>query len=152
MSEQNSQNFQQTKWFLSGGVSGEVLSPGGDHISGLQGDHGTVGVGDKAGSQRVAVHTDGVDRAASSGVGNLGRVHSGLISRDDSAVSVGNQSARHGVAKVGVDRVRVETQVSGASSSNLGSVGGHLGAVGVGHQGSGGGYGHAGSKNLEDEI
>ena len=125
MSEQNSQNFQQTKWFLSSGVSLKVLGPGGDHISGLDWDNSAVGVGDESSEANVGgddAVVVGVRVAGSVGVGTEGMVDG------TAGGSVGNLGSVH-----------------------LRGVNGNNGTVGVTHQ-LGGGDGHAGRENLRKKI
>ena len=107
-------------------MSGKVLGPGGDHISGLNWDNGAVGVGDK--SSEASVHGDnavvvGVRVAGSVGVGGDGSMVDGTAGG-----SVGNLSSVH-----------------------LGGVSGHDGTVGVSHK-LGGGESHAGRENLREDI
>ena len=155
---------------LLGSVGSKVLSPGGDEVSRLDGDDGTVGVGDKSGEASVdgddAVvvgvgvaggvgersSSNRVDGTASGGVGNLSSVHLRSVNGDNGTVGVSNKASEvrvgSSIAK-GVDRV---DSASGGSVSNLGSVhlggvGGDDGTVGVGHQ-LGGGESHAGRENL----
>ena len=156
-----------------GGMGGQVLSAGGDHISGLQGDDGAVGVGNQAG---VGHGTSGGEVVQTVGgkVLSLGGGDSGLIDRDDGAVGVGHQTAvAVGVGVSTVGGIGVSTaigvgpgvgtsvgvgistgvgqavggQVGGAGSGHGGLVSGHNGAVGVGDQ-LGRGDSHAGSENL----
>ena len=156
---------------LLGSVGSKVLGPGGDEVSGLDGDDGTVGVGDKSGEASmdgddavvVGVGVAGsvgersssnrVDGTASGGVGNLGSVHLRGVDGDDGSVGVADKSSEVGVAgsvAEGVNRVdsASSSSVSGLGSDHVSGVGGHHGAVGVGHQ-LGGGESHAGRENLQ---
>ena len=156
---------------LLGSVGSKVLGPGGDEVSGLDGDDGTVGVGDKSGEASVdgddAVvvgvgvagsvgersSSNRVDGTTSGGVGNLGSVHLRGVDGDDGSVGVADKSSEVGVAgsvAEGVNRVdsASSSSVSGLGSDHVSGVGGHHGAVGVGHQ-LGGGESHAGRENLQ---
>ena len=74
-----------------------MVSASGDNVSGLSGDQGAVGVGDKAGE------ASGIDGWASDGgdwqtlggqVLSAGSDNSGLVSGDDGAVGVGHKAER----------------------------------------------------------
>ena len=159
---------------LLGSVGSKVLGPGGDEVSGLDGDDGTVGVGDKSGEASmdgddavvVGVGVAGsvgersssnrVDGTASGGVGNLGSVHLRGVDGDDGSVGVADKSSEVGVAGSVAEGVNRVDSASSSSVSSLGSdhvsgVGGHHGAVGVGHQ-LGGGESHAGRENLREMM
>ena len=157
-----------------------MVSTGGDNVSGLCGDQGAVGVGDKAGE------ASGVDGWASDGgdwqtvgsqVVGAGSDDGGLISGDNSAVGVGNQtpwgtitgpgsSSRpaSGIASPGSswgngawesssDGSNWETfggKVVSTGSDNCGLVSGDDGAVGVGHKAErplGAGDSHSGGED-----
>ena len=153
-----------------------MLGPGGDHISGLDGDDGTVGVSNESseasvdgddtvvvgvrvasgvgvGSGSVGVGTEGVvDGTASGSVGNLGSVHLRGVNGDNGTVGVSNQASEVRVASSvaeGVDGVDSASSscVSNLGSVHLGGVSGHDGTVGVSHK-LGGGESHAGRENL----
>ena len=153
-----------------------MLGPGGDHISGLDGDDGTVGVSDESseasvdgddavvvgvrvasgvgvGSGSVGVGTEGVvDGTASGSVGNLGSVHLRGVNGNNGTVGVSNQASEVRVAgsvAEGVDGVDSASSscVSNLGSVHLGGVSGHDGTVGVSHK-LGGGESHAGRENL----
>ena len=157
-------------------MCGKVRLPGGDHISGLDWDDGTVGVGDQSSeasvdgdnsvvvgvgvasgvavvSGSVGVGSEGmVDGTASGSVGNLGGVNLRGVSGNNGTVGVSDQASEVRVASSiaeGVDRVDSASSgcVSNLSSVHLGGVRGHDGTVGVGHQ-LGGGESHAGRENL----
>ena len=159
---------------LLGSVGSKVLGPGGDEVSGLDGDDGTVGVGNKSGEASVdgddAVvvgvgvagsvgersSSNRVDGTASGGVGNLGSVHLRGVDGDDGSVGVADKSSEVGVAGSVAEGVNRVDSASSSSVSSLGSdhvsgVGGHHGAVGVGHQ-LGGGESHAGRENLREMM
>jgi len=132
---------------LLGSVGSKVLGPGGDEVSRLDGDDGTVGVGDKSGEASVdgddAVvvgvgvagsvgersSSNRVDGTASSGVGNLGSVHLRGVDGDDGSVGVADESSEVGVAgsvAEGVNRVdsASSSSVSGLGSDHVSGVGG----------------------------
>ena len=155
---------------LLGSVGSKVLSPGGDEVSRLDGDDGTVGVGDKSGEASVdgddAVvvgvgvagsvgersSSNRVDGTAGGGVGNLGSVHLRGVNGNNGTVGVSDQASEVRVASSiaeGVDGVDSASSscVSSLGSSDLKGVRGDHGAVGVGHQ-LGGGESHAGRENL----
>ena len=155
---------------LLGSVGSKVLGSGGDEVSRLDGDDGTVGVGDKSGEASVdgddavvvGVRVAGgvgersssnrVDGTAGGGVGNLGSVHLRGVDGDDGSVGVADESSEVGVAgsvAEGVNRMdsASSSSVCGLGSDHVSGVGGNHGAVGVGHQ-LGGGESHAGRENL----
>ena len=146
-----------------------MLGPGGDHISGLDGDNGAVGVGDESSEANVGgddavvvgvrvagsvgVGSEGmVDGTAGGSVGNLGGVHLRGVNGNNGTVGVSDQASEVRVASSiaeGVDGVDSASSscVSSLGSSDLKGVRGDHGAVGVGHQ-LGGGESHAGRENL----
>jgi len=155
-----------------------VLGPGGDHISGLDGDNGAVGVGDESSEANVGgddavvvgvrvagsvgVGSEGmVDGTAGGSVGNLGGVHLRGVNGNNGTVGMSDQASEVVASSIGVASSIAEgvDGVDSASSScvsNLGSV--HLegvrgdhGTVGVGHQ-LGGGESHAGRENQELHV
>merc|ERR550534_1669222 len=122
---------------LLGSVGSKVLSPGGDEVSRLDGDDGTVGVGDKSGEASV----DG-DDAVVVGVrvaGGVGERSSSNRVDGTAGGGVADESSEVGVAgsvAEGVNRVdsASSSSVSGLGSDHVSGVGRHHGAVGVGHQ------------------
>ena len=157
-------------------MRGKVLGPGGDHISGLDGDNGAVGVGDESSKANVGgddavvvgvrvagsvgVGSEGmVDGTAGGSVGNLGGVHLRGVNGNNGTVGVSDQASEVVASSIrvassvaeGVDGVDSASSscVSSLGSSDLKGVRGDHGAVGVGHQ-LGGGESHAGRENLVD--
>ena len=151
-------------------MCGKVLGPGGDHISGLDGDNGAVGVGDEsseanvggdntmgvgvrvAGSVGEGSYGGVVDGTASGGMGNLGGVHLRGVNGNNGTIGVSDQASEVRVASSVAESVDWVDSASSSCVSNLGSV--HLegvrgddGTVGVGHQ-LGRGESHAGREDL----
>ena len=138
---------------LSAGKSSEVSLPGGDNISGLSGDDGTVGVGDQTVVDVGVGHgSHRVDSTSSGSVGSPGGSNCRGVGRDNGTVgmadqgsgSVGNGSV--GNTGNGVDDTASVVEGSLGSGDGRG-VGGNDGTVGVTHQ-LGRGDGHAGRENL----
>ena len=140
---------------LGAGQGSEVRLPGGDNISGLSGDDGTVGVSDEAvvevgvghGSHRV----DGTSSGSMSGTGGN---HVRGVGGDNGTVGVADQGSSSvdngsvGNTGNGVDNTASVVEGSLGSGDGRGVCGNH-GTVGVTHQ-LGGGDGHAGRENLEE--
>ena len=158
-----------------------MLGPGSDHVSGLNWDNGTVGVGHESseagvdgddavvvgvaggvgvgsvGSGGVGVGTEGVvDGTAGGGVGELGGVHLRGVNGNDGTVGVADQASEVRVAGGVAEGVDGVDSASGSCVGNLGSVhlggvSGHHGTVGVSHK-LGGGQSHTGRENLREGI
>ena len=140
-----------------------MLGPGGDHISGLDGDDGTVGVSDESSeasvdgddavvvgvrvasgvavvSSSVGVGTEGmVDGTAGGSVGNLGGVNLRGVNGNNGTVGVSDQASEVRVASSIAEGVDGVDSASSSCVGNLGSVhlsgvGGHDGTVGVSHK------------------
>ena len=139
---------------LSAGKSSEMSLPGGDNISGLSGDDGTVGVGDEAVVEVGVGHSSHrVDGTSSSSMSSTGSNHVRGVSGDNGTVGVADQGSGSvdngsvGNTGNGVDDTASVVEGSLGSGDGRGVCGNH-GTVGVTHK-LGRGDGHAGRKNLE---
>ena len=142
---------------LGAGKSSEVCLPGGDNISGLSRDDGTVGVGNETVVDVGVGHgSHRVDSTSSGSMGSPGGDHVRGVGRDNGTVgmadqgsgSVGNVSV--GNAGNGVDDTTSVEEGSLGSGDSRGVCGNHS-TVGVTHK-LGGRDGHAGRENLEMNI
>jgi len=168
-----------TSWFscLSGGMGSQMFFAGSDDICGLNGDNGTIGVGNKSGvgngvrvSSSISVRVDG---------GNGGNTVSGEVSLlsgnnlrglggGNGTVGIGDEGTM-GVSVVSVVVSGVGTVVSGVSvrisgintlggkvscfsGDNLRGLGGGNGTVGVGDEVDSRGSSHASEENLETDL
>ena len=127
--------------------------PGGDDISGLSGDDGTVGVGDQAVVDVGVGHgSHRVDSTSGSSVGSPGGDNVRRVGRDDGTVGVadkrsgGVDNRSVGNTGNGVDDTSGVVE-GGLGSGHGGGVSGNHGAVGVTNQ-LGGGESHAGREDL----
>ena len=155
--EQNSHIFCNNRLSgvsLGAGKSSEVCLPGGNNISGLSRDDGTVGVGNEAVVDVGVGHgSHRVDSTSSGSVGSPGGNHVRGVSGDNGTVGVADQGSGSvgnggmGNAGNGVDDTASVEEGSLGSGDGRG-VGGNDGTVGVTHK-LGGGDRHAGRENLE---
>merc|ERR1719315_83257 len=121
-------------------MSSEVLSTSSNNISRLDRDNSTIGVGNETSISKT-VHSNRVDNSSSSSMGNLSSVDIRGVSRDNSSVSVGYQAMGESNSSIWVISIACGDELSEVSSlgkGNSGGVSGHHGAIGVGHQSSGG--------------
>ena len=138
-------------------MSSKMCLPGGDNISGLSGDDGTVGVGDEAVVDVGVGHgSHRVDGTSSGSVGSPGGNHGRGVGGDNGTVGMADQGSgsvgNGGVGNTsnGVDDTASVEEGSLGSCDGRGVCGDH-GTVGVTHQ-LGGGDGHAGRENLKKNI
>ena len=128
-----------------------MVSTGLDNISRLQWDNSTVGVGNQT-SVSKTIDSYRVDNSSSSSMGNLGSIDIRGVGRDNSSVSVGNEtmgvSNSIGESIAYRENMSKMAKVSSSGSSNSRSVSRDDSSVGESHQSSGG-DGHTGSKNLK---
>ena len=124
-----------------------MLGPGGDHISGLNWDNGTVGVGDK-----VGVQVEGASVAVSRGVGR-----GGSNNRSSSVANVGDRGSgvANGTGSNNGTSSELGGEVVGLQGSHTGLVNGGDGSVGVTLEAKetlGGGKGETGRENLKENF
>ena len=141
-----------TTWFLSGSMGGQMFGTGGNNISGLSGDNGSIGVGNETGntvgvSGSVGNGGNGGGDTVGGEVGSLGGLDLGGIDGGDGTVSVGNESTLVGIGVGTVDTGVVSVvsvvesvvvsvvsvvEAGGVSVSTLGGEVGSLGSLDLG--------------------